>query len=218
MSTFTSPVLAEKIKQRWSRFVEERHVDWTWRVLEALYTEPHRRYHTLAHIAACLNWFDQFEQAERPSSHCLPIRLALLFHDAVYVPGDKRNESLSADLLRAFTPIMGLTDGTIEQAIVAVLATRRRETVADDTVSQLVVDIDMAILGTEPYVYDSYVSAVRREFAAVSDDAWRVGRAGFLAGMLERERIYQTSWGRGRFEKFARDNMRRELASLGGPR
>lgn len=205
--------VAERLKTRWSKLVEPRHVDWTWGMLETLYTEPHRKYHNLTHVEACLELFDKVGV---PHIGGPVVELALFFHDVVYVPGDKRNEELSANLLRTMTPVLPWTDTTIGQAYVAVLATQNHHTVRDDVCSQTVVDIDLSILGAAPYDYDQYTRAIRQEFAAVSDDAWRVGRARFLTEMTDRAPLYQTAWGRVRFGAQAHTNMLRELAVVEG--
>lgn len=199
-----------ELKLLWSSFVEPKHVEWTWRVLEALYGEPHRAYHNLSHVAACL---DFVSEARRHEVFMQPlVELALLWHDAVYVPGDKRNEELSAELLRSFESLIRL-HGSWEASCAAILATKNHETVADNMVSRVTIDIDLSILGAGPGTYSRYVRDIRKEYSSVSDEAWRNGRAGFLRQMLARERIFQTDWGQ-RFDSPARHNMLHELAAL----
>jgi len=202
----------KNIKERWAEFVESRHVDWTWAMLCALYAEPHREYHNISHVAACSDLL-----RTSPSFADTPIvELALFFHDVVYVPGDKRNEELSANLLRSLLPVARLSSSSWERACLAIMATQHHETVVDDTVSQLTVDIDLSILGADLPVYDRYAAAIRKEYSSVSDDAWRVGRSRFLTEMVERPQIFQTAWGRQQFEDRARNNMRQELYVLEG--
>jgi predicted metal-dependent HD superfamily phosphohydrolase len=62
--------------------------------VSARYAEPHRRYHTWAHVLACFDARDRLTTAELPE-----VDLALLFHDAVYDPFAKDNEAGSARLL-----------------------------------------------------------------------------------------------------------------------
>jgi predicted metal-dependent HD superfamily phosphohydrolase len=205
------------LQDQWTQLTEPRVPEerWTWRILETLYTEPHRAYHNLDHIEACLRAQVEWARGARTLGDFSIIALALFFHDAVYVPGDKRNEVLSAGLLRAVGPTLRFSETDVERAALAVLATQHHETVADDAVAQVVVDIDLSILGAAPVDYDSYVTKLRREYAAVSDEAWRVGRGGFLAGMLARPgTIFKTAWGVETFEKRARENLAREQASL----
>jgi predicted metal-dependent HD superfamily phosphohydrolase len=204
------------LHSQWVHLTEPHHQEerWSWRLLESLYTEPYRAYHNLDHVEACLRLQYRVQRA----SVALPyhiVTLALFFHDVVYVPGDKRNEALSAGLLRAVGPTLRLSETEVERAALAVLATQHHETVADDEVAQVVVDIDLAILGADPAEYDAYVQKIRQEYAAVSDEAWRVGRGEFLAGMLARTgTVFKTAWGIESFEQPARANMRRELAAL----
>lgn len=205
----------DALRYRWSRLVEPTHVSWTWDILTKLYGEPHRAYHTLSHVGACIERIDLNLCNVLGSRAALDtVELALFFHDAVYVPADKRNEELSAGLLRALGPIVVRGEGRVERACVAILATRNHDAVVDDEIAQFVVDIDLSILGEELLVYDRYAGSIRKEYAAVSDDAWRVGRSGFLAEMLARKRIFQTEWGRKQFEASARRNMQQELHAL----
>lgn len=196
------------LQEEWSTLVEPSHAAWTWRVLSALYTEPHRAYHNLDHVQDCLR-----TQLRWAGSHDPIVSLALFFHDAVYVPGDKRNEELSAGLLRAVGGVLRLSHGDVERAVVAVLATRSHETTADDEVSQTVIDVDLSILGCSEPGYDAYVQQIRREYGHVSEEAWRHGRGGFLAEMLMRT-VFKTTWAIDAFEERAKKNMARELNDL----
>ena len=51
-------------------------------------------------------------------------------------------------------------------------------------------DIDLAILGQPQAVFDAYEKAVRAEYAFVSDEQFRVGRAAVLRSFLERPAIF----------------------------
>src|SRR4051794_22476684 len=63
--------------------------------LVAAYSEPHRHYHNLEHIAEMLRVVDRLSKfAADPDA----VRLAVWFHDAVYDPRAKDNEKLSAIL------------------------------------------------------------------------------------------------------------------------
>ena len=69
------------------------------RELAAAYAEPHRAYHTAAHIAEVLRWYDWV--ADEAGWHePAAVYLAAVFHDAVYDPLAKDNEARSAALAR----------------------------------------------------------------------------------------------------------------------
>jgi predicted metal-dependent HD superfamily phosphohydrolase len=78
----------------------------------------------------------------------------------------------------------------------------------------VLISIDLSILAAEPSRYDAYAAAIRKEFAHVGDDSYRAGRSDVLRRFAARPVIYpDTAFARG-YEKKARDNLARELASL----
>jgi predicted metal-dependent HD superfamily phosphohydrolase len=207
------------IHRAWSRHVRPEHLDWTYRLLEGLYDGPGRFYHTRDHIYECLAQLNLIEitPADGTLNRGLA-ELALLWHDAVYVPGQPDNEINSAALLEGlrFTlkePLMA------SHVIPVIFATQHKAEEGEfgNATIAAVVDIDLAILGAPSKVYEAYVSDVRREYGHVSDDAWRVGRTGFLKQMLARKRIYTLVTMRRRCEEAARANMQAELAHLTAP-
>ena len=75
-------------------------------------------------------------------------------------------------------------------------------------------DIDLAILGQPPELFDVYERAIRLEYANVSDAAFRIGRTKVLHGFLKRTSIYLTPEFRERYEITARSNLRRSISLL----
>ncbi len=202
------------LKDRWALLVEATHFDWTWRMIETLYGEPHRAYHNLRHIEACFRVFEQLRRSEDFRESEKAVDLAIFFHDIVYVPGDKRNEEISAGLLQIVRNIGTCSQSDVQHASVAILATKSHETVADNIVSQIMIDVDLSVLGGTGGEYALFVSRVRQEYAQVSNEAWRLGRATFLTKMLERKVIFQTPWAINTYEENARQNMKLELMEL----
>ena len=205
----------EDVRRRWFALVREPHREWTWRLLHGLYKENGRKYHTIEHVADCLSKLDALDDMGGLIDRRVAT-VALVWHDAVYVPGSNENEVLSARLLDALSVCLEERNlGT--HAHSAILATEHREGYAGaygNRTVDAVVDIDLSILGEDRGTYDRYVADVRREYAHVSDEAWRVGRAGFLRGMIDREVIYSLKQMRERYDGLARDNMRAELSGL----
>jgi predicted metal-dependent HD superfamily phosphohydrolase len=197
----------------WQRLVLPPHAAWTTRLLGCLYGGPERVYHTLSHIDECLTLLDAVTE---PVSRALA-DLAVVMHDAVYVPGHIDNELNSVALVEGLR--FTLKDSLLATHVVpAIFATRHKdeEGAFGDTTVAAVVDVDLAVLGRDETGYAKYVDEIRREFGHVSDDAWRVGRGGFLSKTLRRGRIYTLESMRERFEIQARINMETELRSLGG--
>ncbi len=205
------------LKDRWAGLVEAPHLEWTWRILVSSYSDPSRHYHNLGHIDWCLSLMDRTcsHKDGHGGAWLRPVEAALFFHDVVYVPGDKRNELLSAQLLDAMAPVLLLTGAELATATSAIHATRTHGPgFVDSFVTAAVVGIDLGILGSPPAEYDRYVASVRKEYGHVSEEAWSVGRRGFLHDMLARTHLFMSGIYRQLFEEQAHVNMRRELAAL----
>ena len=175
------------------------------------YGETQRHYHTLQHLRECLaNWEAASALARRPEE----VELALWFHDAVYDPRRQDNEERSADWARAGVLAAGCEPSVADRVAALVLATAKHEAPADDPDTQLLLDIDLAILGAGPARFDEYERQVRAEYSHVDDAGWRAGRARVLAGFLARPRIYSIAAFHDALEQRARRNIARSLAAL----
>jgi predicted metal-dependent HD superfamily phosphohydrolase len=78
----------------------------------------------------------------------------------------------------------------------------------------VLLDADLAILGSQPEHYERYRQAVRQEYAQYDDATWRAGRAQVLKTLLDREVLFVTEPARQRWDATARINLARELQSL----
>jgi predicted metal-dependent HD superfamily phosphohydrolase len=180
--------------------------------LVACWREPHRHYHTLQHLYECLDLFEGVRStAQRPGE----IELALWFHDAFYDPTRDDNEERSAEWARASVLEAGLPRDVADRLHALVMATRH-EAVPQDADAQLLVDVDLAILGSAPARFDESDEQIRLEYAHVPEDEFRAGRRRVLGDFLARPRLYSTESFHSRFERQARENLGRALARLGG--
>lgn len=179
------------------------------------YGEPQRRYHVLDHVAAVLDDVDALLAAGEPASDPVAVRLAAWYHDAVYRPGAADNERASAEL--AGERLAGLGVGAERRVRVGALILATREHRPDGPDERVLVDADLAVLAGSPDAYAAYAVAVRAEYVAVPEPAWRAGRAAFLRGMLARPALYATETMRERAEDTARRNLARELRGLDPP-
>lgn len=181
-----------------------------WPQLLAAYAEPPRAYHDVRHLLDVLERFAEV-QREVGWRHPREVYLALLFHDAVYVPGTHDNEEESALLaVRALTG----TDVDVARVAHLVRLTARHGTLSREDVDAeeaLFLDCDVAVLGGAPEAYDAYEQGVAREYAAVPPELYAAGRRRFLEGLLARERIFLSEHFHARREAAARENLRRTL-------
>ena len=167
--------------------------------------EPHRRYHDATHLAQVLDVLELLEAEPK-------LRLAAWFHDAIYSPRRRDNELRSAALARLRLRHAGLAKDAREFIAHAVLATATHD-IADPAIATLI-DADLSILGADPATYKCYADAIRDEYAFVPDERFRPARARFLHTMIDRSEIFRTPIAHARFEFRARQNLRKELATL----
>ncbi len=183
------------------------------RIARHSYDTPWRVYHDWSHIESCLALF-------RPQKFDQPraVFIALLYHDAVYVPGDKDNEVRSAELaqrmLRYRSSVPQEEKIAVERMILVTANHHAERQLSGDEAK--LIDIDLWILGQPWAAYEQYAQGVRREYspAVVSPFRYCLGRQQFLSKVLAQPRIYMTDAARDRLEQAARANLAREIAML----
>jgi predicted metal-dependent HD superfamily phosphohydrolase len=182
----------------------------------AFYDEPHRAYHSRVHVREML---DQSVALGLPLSAAQA--MAVLFHDAIYVPGAPRgaNEAMSAQLMLVYA--RGVPKAVVEAAFQIVIETS--DHVARGSESQKVLDLDLLRLAAprEAFIRMSReVFDEHRPLIEIDDDdaAWDVfaqRRVLFFQKLLEREFIFCLPMMRERFEAVARSNLRESIAWVG---
>jgi len=178
--------------------------------LQSLHAQRHRRYHTAAHINACLRHLDAHrDMAARPDL----IEIAIWFHDAIYKPFSKTNEIDSAKMAVDFLDGQ-LPDAEID-AVQSMIELTQSHGHTTDPDTALMLDIDLSILAAPEPIYDQYVRDVRREYRWVPGPIFRKGRAKMLRHFLGMDIIYKTTALRADWETKARVNMARELEMMG---
>ena len=80
--------------------------------------------------------------------------------------------------------------------------------------TDVLLDADLAVLGSPPNAYQTYVNGVRAEYSHVDASAWRMGRRAVLEAFVARPTIYRTPTAVGWWEARARANLAAELAAL----
>ena len=181
-----------------------------YRNLVARYREPHRRYHTLEHLACC---FERFDEARALAVRPGEVALALWFHDAEYEPRRTDNEARSATWARGAIAAAGLSAAVGARVGASILATRHRHLPRDPD-ARLVVDIDLAILGAEPERFDAYERRIREEYAGMPEAEFRAGRGALLERLQARTTLYGTPHFQSCCERRARLNIARSLERM----
>lgn len=170
------------------------------------WSEPHRHYHNTTHLAFLLSLLTNEKE---------PLLLAAWFHDAVYDPHAADNEEQSSNLAAEQLGKLTLPPAMIEEVCRLVLLTKSHSTNPQDSSGKILLDADLAILGSPRAEYDRYAQAIRREYEWVPETEYRAGRVKILRSFLERPFLYHTDNFRKRSEIPARANLREEIAQLG---
>jgi predicted metal-dependent HD superfamily phosphohydrolase len=181
-----------------------------WSALIAAWSEPHRRYHGLAHLAAVLGLVARLDEAATDPA---AVRLAAWYHDAVYDPTGQDNEVISAQRARA--GLRGLVpDERIDEVERLVLLTAGHDPGPEDANGAVLCDADLAVLAGPPDAYAAYASAVRSEYGHLSDEVFTAGRMAVLEQLLALPALYRLPAVAAEWTPRARANLGAELALL----
>ncbi|WP_138444419.1 DUF4031 domain-containing protein [Sinomonas susongensis] len=201
--------LTTPLAQRWERLLPGRTALGS-ELLER-WSEPHRRYHTRAHLFAVLTALETLaDDAAVPRA----VELAAWFHDAVHTGTAGRDEEESALLAEARLRAAGLPPEDVDEVARLVRLTADHRPSADDDAGQLLCDADLSVLGREPAGYRRYTEQVRDEYAHVPDELFRAGRAAVLSQLLDLDPLFHTPRGRELWLARAHTNLRTELEQL----
>ncbi len=148
--------------------------DEMWDMVKIRYTESHRYYHTLQHIADLLSMSSEAINIKKPDI----VDWAIIYHDIIYDAKSKTNEEDSAE---AFKEVMTqeravngegntakyhIPEEILELVYQYIIETKAHKVAdSDDYDLKLFIDWDMSILGAPTIEdYKNYILAVRKEY------------------------------------------------------
>jgi predicted metal-dependent HD superfamily phosphohydrolase len=175
--------------------------------LVAAYTTPGRHYHNLTHIEDCLAALARVENLSPLDREILSE--AIWWHDVVYDATRSDNEELSARLAEQH-----VRENLRQEVGRLIRLTKTHDVQPDDRLGAILISIDLSTLGAEPARYDAYAAAIRQEFIHVPERDYRAGRAKVLSQFAGRPVIFPDAAFAARYDRQARENLARELASL----
>jgi predicted metal-dependent HD superfamily phosphohydrolase len=176
------------------------------------YNEPQRKYHTVQHLSECLSVLaEQLHLAQ----HAGEVEMALWFHDAVYDVHAKDNEAQSAAWATRALQLAGVGVDGIARIEALIMATYHNAA-PQTTDQQLLVDVDLAILGADETRFLEYETQIRAEYAWVPEELFQTTRRGILKAFADRQPIYGTPALRELFERQAHLNLEQSVAVLAG--
>jgi len=180
------------------------------------WSEAHRDYHDLRHLDEVVNALVALRHvALDGDTQWATVVFSAWFHDAVYdISTAAENEHRSAELARTTLSANGIGLDVVENVVALVQASEVHDVQETRGPQAVFHDADLWILSAPMGRFDEYCADVRKEYAAVPDEAYAHGRAVILTPFLDRESIFRTDAARQQWEPVARRNLARELARL----
>jgi predicted metal-dependent HD superfamily phosphohydrolase len=179
------------------------------RLIDA-YKEPHRKYHTVQHLKECLTIYNDYLDCAQESDE---VEIVLWFHDAIYNVKASDNEEKSAEWAVHELRRAAVSPERIARVKDHILATRH-SALPKGRDQELLVDIDLSILGAEPERFKEYERQVREEYSYIPGVIFRRNRKKILKKFLDRCPIYSTLKLRQRFEDRARENLALSISEI----
>ena len=206
-------MIIDSLKARWQKLLLESHVgeqkgDQLFQEIVSAYSESHRFYHTLNHLSQL---FEELDLCESVTNEML---WAVWYHDIVYKPGAKSNEKKSAKKAEESMRKLGAPQSSIDKVVTLIMATETHQSQYDDIDTQLFLDADMAILGSDEEVYLEYCVAVKQEHSSIPRFLFNRGRRKFLSTVLKHKSIFLSPYFIDKYEQLARTNIQNELSKL----
>jgi predicted metal-dependent HD superfamily phosphohydrolase len=199
--------LQERFLSLWSRLSSgESSLD-VWNIIEKNYSEKHRHYHNLNHIAMCLEYFDRYCLANQNFRNKDIVETALWFHDIVYNPTSSTNEEDSAELFYKLATIDRINENFIKEVKPIILYTKNHEA-TENIDRQIALDCDLSIFASEIDILKQYDINIRNEYSFVEKYIYQQKRKQILMKFLEKDRIYNTNYFRQNYEHQARENLK----------
>ena len=184
--------------------------------LMTAWSEPQRHHHDQRHLRECLALWTRWREH---SSRAGEVAIALWFHDAIYdpqAPVSGSNELNSAAWAARALVRAGADSDTAQRVHDLVMATQHDApaALASSPDAQLLVDIDLAILGSPAERFERYDQDVRKEYAWVPGFRYQEARAQVLQSFIDRPRLYQGEHAVALLEARARINLAAALSRL----
>lgn len=194
--------LSSILKKEWDERRRSGNAGEVFHMLIDAYSESHRHYHNLQHVAEMLSVLPECSNA---------LYMAVWFHDAVYEPKNHDSEGKSAELAKEKCVEMGYSREFSADVASMIMATKHvAEPSAEE--AKLICDADLSIFAS-PRVYE-YNEAIRKEYSHIPVEAYLQRRKKVLNSFLSRTCIYHTKEFRDKYEEKARNNLKALVEEL----
>jgi len=198
-------------KEELLRFTSDKSLgERYWSEISKNYSEKKRHYHNLNHLD---NLAGQLLPVKGQIGDWSLIVFAIAYHDIIYNIVKSDNEEQSAAFAGKKLIALNLSEVQKKKCLAQILATKAHQK-NEDHDTNLFIDADLSILGAGEKSYDLYTQQIRKEYRLYPDFIYNPGRKKVLLHFLEYQSIFKTDYFREKYEAQAKENLRRELASL----
>jgi len=172
-----------------------------------LYDQSHRYYHNFNHIV------EMWRVLAMHTKITPQLYTAALYHDVIYNPKYDDNEFQSSLFYETHCHETGdIPDGKVSQMILDT-----KDHIPTIKESELLIDADLWILGSNIWTYADYKKAIKKEYEPFfTEEEMIAGRTDFLENMLDRENIFYTPDFQRCYTHTAKINLELELFELKG--
>ena len=201
------------LKSRWKNLAEtlglpKNYEEQLFQDIINQYSAQNRYYHNLTHLEQIL---DSIDELKSYTKNYLAIQFAAWYHDYYYDTKKTDNEERSAMHAVSILKKFQVEPDFILQVEHLIMATKNHKATNGSPDEMIIIDSDLANMGSEAEVYDHNVQEIRKEFSWVDGEYYKKKRIEFLKNLLNRHRIYLTDIMYQRLEKNARMNINEEI-------
>lgn len=221
---------SSNLNQRWTKLsstlgIDSQDAKIMFDTLQKNYSDPTRAYHNKDHLIDCFEMLDQYmndESTVKPKSREI-LELSLFFHDIIDERNNPTGVDESAALALAFLAKSKNPKYTHPDQIALlnknIMATKYSLPPAADMSldTQLMVDIDLSILGQNADRYQEYTESIRKEYPAVSEAQYKSRRKGVMGRfetLARQNQLYRLPWFQQKLAPNALKNLTAEMTSL----
>lgn len=181
-----------------------------WEEIASQHSATGRHYHTLDHLK---NLLIQLSKFKAKINNWNVMLFSLYYHDIIYNILKSNNEEKSAAFAATRLSQIGVSQQDINACKEQIIATKKHEKSNNSDINYFI-DADLSILGADWETYEIYTQNVRKEYSIYPNILYKRGRRKVLNHFLGMPQIFKTAEFGSLYETQAKDNLRKELASI----
>jgi predicted metal-dependent HD superfamily phosphohydrolase len=209
--------MVPQLKSQWinlsSKYFEDQtQIESYWEEIKTEYTDKNRYYHNLYHLQ---NMFSQLNAYKDDILDLDTLKFAIWYHDIIYKSTKKDNEDKSVILAKTRLQSSKLDENRLEKVQKLIISTKNHKRILNENNDNAYfLDLDLSILGTDWMIYEKYIHNIRKEYKVYPNFMYNPARKKVLHHFLERDTLFFTEAFKTKFEKQARENLKKEIEQL----